>query len=309
MKRDLLTLLDLSADEINRLIDRARAMKAEWASGALHPTLSGKVLGMIFVKPSTRTRVSFEVAMYRLGGHCVFMTAGDTQISRNEPLSDMGRVLSGYVDGVMVRTYSQRDVEELARFSTIPVVNGLTDQYHPCQVLSDLVTIQEERGSLDGLHVAWVGDGNNVAHSWINASARLGFRVSLACPPGYLPDPGVIERARSRGAPQVTILSDPREAVRTADVIYTDVWASMGQEAESEARKKVFEPYQVNAELLSGAPAHLIVMHCLPAHRGEEITDDVMEGPRSVVFNQSENRLHLQMALLEWLMSGPPAAH
>jgi ornithine carbamoyltransferase len=304
MKRDLLTILDLSAEEIRRLIDRARAMKAEWAAGSLLPTLAGKVLGMIFVKPSTRTRVSFEVAMYRLGGHCVYMTAGDTQISRNEPLSDMGRVLSRYVDGVMVRTYSQRDLEELARFSTVPVINGLTDRYHPCQVLSDLVTIEEELGSLDGLHVAWVGDGNNVAHSWINASARLGFAVSLACPPGYQPDLRVIERAQSQGIAQVKLISDPKEAVRSADVIYTDVWASMGQEAESETRKRVFKPYQVNAELLSGAPSHAIVMHCLPAHRGEEITDDVMEGPQSVVFNQSENRLHLQMALLEWLMTG-----
>jgi ornithine carbamoyltransferase len=304
MKRDLLTILDLSAEEIKRLIDRARAMKAEWATGSLRPSLAGKVLGMIFVKPSTRTRVSFEVAMYRLGGHCVYLTAGDTQISRNEPLSDTARVLSRYVDGVMVRTYSQQDVEELARFSTIPVINGLTDRYHPCQVLSDLLTIEEERGSLDGLHVAWVGDGNNVAHSWINASARLGFTVSLACPPGYQPDPRVIERAQAQGIAQVKLINDPKEAAQSADVIYTDVWASMGQEAESEARKRVFKPYQVNAELLSGAPSHAIVMHCLPAHRGEEITDEVIEGPQSVVFNQSENRLHLQMALLEWLMTG-----
>ncbi|MHC1741705.1 MAG: ornithine carbamoyltransferase [Syntrophobacteraceae bacterium] len=304
MKRDLLTILDLSAEEMCQLISRARAMKAEWAAGSLNPSLTGKVLGMIFVKPSTRTRVSFEVAMYRLGGHCVYMTAGDTQISRNEPLSDMGRVLSRYVDGVMVRTYSQSDVEELARFSSVPVINGLTDQFHPCQVLSDLVTAEEELGSLEGIHVAWVGDGNNVAHSWINASARLGFTLSLACPPGYQPDPGVIEQAELQGVTRVKLTGDPKEAVRSADVIYTDVWASMGQEAESEARKGVFKPYQVNAELLACAPSHAIVMHCLPAHRGEEITDDVMEGPQSVVFNQAENRLHLQMALLEWLMAG-----
>jgi ornithine carbamoyltransferase len=296
MKRDLLTILDLSADEIRRLIDRARAMKAEWAAGSLTgsltASLTGKVLGMIFVKPSTRTRVSFEVAMVRLGGHSIYLTPGDTQISRNEPLSDVGRVLSRYVDGIMVRTYSQRDIEELARFSTIPVINGLTDRYHPCQVLSD------------GLHVAWVGDGNNVAHSWINASARLGFTVSLACPPGYQPDLRVIERAQSQGIARVKLVGDPREAVRSADVVYTDVWASMGQESESEARKTIFRPYQVNAELMSHAPAHAIVMHCLPAHRGEEITDEVLEGPRSVIFNQAENRLHLQMALLEWLMTG-----
>lgn len=304
MKRDLLTILDVSAEEIRRLIVRARAMKAEWVDGSLRPSLAGRVLGMIFVKPSTRTRVSFEVAMYRLGGHCVYMTAGDTQISRNEPLADMGRVLSRYVDGLMVRTYAQHDVEELARFATVPVINGLTDLYHPCQVLSDLVTIEEERGSLDGLHVAWVGDGNNVAHSWINASARLGFALSLACPPGYQPSPRIIERAQSRGIADVRLVGDPREAVRSADVIYTDVWASMGQEAESESRRKVFKPYQVNTELLAHAPSHAIVMHCLPAHRGEEITDEVMEGPQSVIFNQSENRLHLQMALLEGLLTG-----
>lgn len=304
MKRDLLTILDLSAEEIKQLIARARAMKVEWAAGSLKPSLAAKVLGMIFVKPSTRTRVSFEVAMYRLGGHCVYMTAGDTQISRNEPLCDTARVLSRYVDGIMVRTYSQSDVEELARFSTIPVINGLTDRFHPCQVLSDLVSVEEELGSIEGIHVAWVGDGNNVAHSWINASARLGFTVSLACPPGYQPDPQVIARAQSEGIAQVKLTGDPKEAVRSADVIYTDVWASMGQEAESEARKGVFKPYQVNAELLACAPAHAIVMHCLPAHRGEEITDEVMEGPQSVVFNQAENRLHLQMALLEWLMTG-----
>ncbi len=304
MKRDLLTILDLSAEEIRQLITRARAMKAEWAAGSLQPSLAGKVLGMIFVKPSTRTRVSFEVAMYRLGGHCVYMTAGDTQISRNEPLSDMGRVLSRYVDGVMVRTYSQSDVEELARYATIPVVNGLTDRFHPCQVLSDLVSVEEELGSIEGIHVAWVGDGNNVAHSWINASARLGFTVTLACPPGYQPDLRVIERAERQGIAKVKLTGDPKEAVRSADVIYTDVWASMGQEAESEARKGVFKPYQVNAELLACAPAHAVVMHCLPAHRGEEITDGVLEGPRSVVFSQAENRLHLQMALLEWLMTG-----
>ncbi len=304
MKRDLLTILDVSAEEIRRLIARARAMKAAWTEGTLQPSLAGKVLGMIFVKPSTRTRVSFEVAMYRLGGHCVYMTAGDTQISRNEPLADTGRVLSRYVDAIMVRTYSQRDVEDLARFATVPVINGLTDRFHPCQILSDLVTIEEERGSLDGMHVAWIGDGNNVAHSWINASARLGFALSLACPPGYQPDPRIIERAQSQGIADVRLVSDPREAVRSADVIYTDVWASMGQEAESESRKKIFKPYQVNAELLSHAPLHAIVMHCLPAHRGEEITDEVMEGPQSVVFNQSENRLHLQMALLEALLTG-----
>jgi ornithine carbamoyltransferase len=302
MKRDLLTIRDLSPPEILQLISRAEEMKAQWSQGSFQPTLTGKVLGLVFVKPSTRTRVSFESAMYRLGGHCIFMTANDTQISRQEPLPDMARVLARYVDAIAVRTYAHTDVEELARYASIPVINALTDLYHPCQILSDLLTIKEKRGSLDDLRVAWVGDGNNVAHSWINAAALMGFTLYLACPKNYEPRAEILERGRSHGKGKIISVNDPVEAVRQADVLYTDVWASMGQEAEAEARKEIFRPYQINTALLAAAPRHAMVFHCLPAHRGEEITEEVLEGPQSVVFDQAENRMHLQMALLEWLI-------
>ena len=304
MKRDLLTILDLTRDEILELISRAETRKREWFRGDLEPTLKGKTLGLLFVKPSTRTRISFEAAMNRLGGSCVFMTAKDTQLSRNESLSDTARVLSRYIEALVVRTYAQEDVEDLARYSSIPVINGLTDSYHPCQVLSDLLTIKEKRGNMENLRVAWVGDGNNVAHSWINAAARLGLTLSLACPRGYLPDAGVLARARAEGQGEILLLDDPKQAVASADVINTDVWTSMGQEQEAEDRLAVFRPYQVNTELLAAAPRHAMVLHCLPAHRGEEITSEVMEGPQSVVFDQAENRLYFQMALLEWLLCG-----
>jgi len=302
MKRDLLTIRDLSAEEIHRLIRRAQEMKDERRSGKLHPTLSGRILGLIFVKPSTRTRVSFETAMYRLGGQCVFMTAHDLQISRQEPMADTARVLSRYLDGLVIRTFAHEDVVELAHHATIPVINGLTDRFHPCQVLSDLLTIQEKRGSLENLCVAWIGDGNNVAHSWINAAARLGFTLYLACPREYLPEKEILEWAKNEGRGAIHVVHDPKAAVASADVLYTDVWASMGQEAEAEERKKIFHSFQINEELLAAAPAHAMVLHCLPAHRGEEITDSVIEGPQSVVFDQAENRMFLQMALLEWVL-------
>jgi ornithine carbamoyltransferase len=302
MKRDLLTVLDLTLDEIHALLARAQGMKQQWLQGKLQPTLTFKTLGLLFVKPSTRTRISFEAAMHRLGGQCIFMTPQDTQLSRHEPLADTARVLSRYIEALVVRTFAQADVEELARHASIPVINGLTDNSHPCQVLSDLLTIREKRGTLDNLRVAWVGDGNNVAHSWINAAVRLGFSLLLACPPGYLPDAQVLEVARAQGRDDIVLVDTPEQAVASADAINTDVWTSMGQEQESEIRRSLFGPYQVNARLLDCAPSHAIVMHCLPAHRGEEITTEVMEGPRSVVFDQAENRLYFQMALLEWLL-------
>jgi len=305
MKRDLLTILDLSADEINHLLTKAQQMKKSLENrvDSLRSTLSSRILGLIFVKPSTRTRVSFEAAMYRLGGNCIFMTPKETQISREEALSDTAQVLSRYIDILVIRTFAHEEVEELAKSSTIPIINGLTDLFHPCQVLSDLLTIKEKRGSLDDLKVAWVGDGNNVAHSWINAAARLDFSLTLACPPGYEPDQGVLDHALSEAKGEILLTDDPRQAVKSADVIYTDVWASMGQEDETEERRKIFRPYQLNTNLLEAAPAHALVLHCLPAHRGDEITDEVMDGPQSVVFDQAENRLHLQMALLDWLIS------
>lgn len=304
MKRDLCSLWDLSPDEIHYLIGRARELKKAWSEGRLEPVLRGKTLGMIFVKPSTRTRVSFEAAMYRLGGQCIFLTSQDTQISRNEPLADTARVLSRYIEALVVRTYAQSDVEELARHASIPVINGLTDAFHPCQVLSDLLTVCEKRGHLDNLQVAWIGDGNNMANSWINAAALLGFSLYLSCPPGYWPDAALLDRARAQGKGSILLVENPRKAVASADVVNTDVWASMGMEKEAEVRQRAFRPYQVNRELLDAAPSHAVVLHCLPAHRGEEITSEVLEGPQSVVFDQAENRLHLQMALLEWLLVG-----
>lgn len=303
MKRDLLTLRDLSADEIHWLIARAVAMKKDLHDRCLKTSLSGKVLGMIFKKPSTRTRVSFEAAMYRLGGRCIFITAKDSQIGRSEPTADTARVLSRYVDGIVIRTFGQDEVEELARYASIPVINALTDATHPCQVLADLMTIREKRGSVDGVTVAWIGDGNNVANSWIYAAGILGFNLYLACPPDYSPEQSVLEWAAEHGGGRIHLTTDPREAVASADFIYTDVWASMGQEEEAVERLGVFRPYQVNGELMKAAPPHALVLHCLPAHREEEITDEVMEGPQSIVWDQAENRLHLQMAVLDWLMS------
>lgn len=302
MKRDLLSIRDLSRTEIVELVSRARDMKAELSEGKLRQSLSGKIVGLVFVKPSTRTRVSFEAAVYRLGGKAIFMTAQDTQISRQEPLADMARVLERYIDAIVIRTFGQQEVEELAKFASIPVINALTDHSHPCQVLADLLTIQEKRGSLDDLTVTWIGDGNNMANSWIYAAARLGFTLTLACPPEYQPDPEVVAWARSQGSGEILLFTDPLKAVASTDVLYTDVWASMGQEDEAESRRNAFRGFQINSELLASAPPNAFVLHCLPAHRGEEITEDVLEGPRSVVFDQAENRLHLQMALLDWLI-------
>jgi ornithine carbamoyltransferase len=304
MKRDLLTILDLSTEEIEALLERAKRLKEQWRQGDLKPTLAGKALALLFDKPSTRTRVSFQVAMYQLGGQVVVLTAQETQLSRDESLADTARVLSRYLDGLVVRTFADARLEELARYSQIPVINGLTDLYHPCQVLSDLMTVREKKGDLTGLHVAWVGDGNNVAHSWINAAARLPIRLVLACPSGYEPRPEILERARALAPEEIRVCRDPVEAVTGADVINTDVWASMGQEQEREVRLEAFRGYQVDGTLLRQAKPDVVVLHCLPAHRGEEITDAVMDGPNSAIFDQAENRLHFQRALLDWLLGG-----
>ncbi len=303
MKRDLLTILDVTKEEIYHLLDLAKSLKRRWEKGEKLPDCSGKTLGLLFEKPSTRTRISFQVAIYRLGGQAVYMTSQDTQLSRDETLADTARVLSRYLDCLVVRTFGHDIVEELATNSTIPVINGLTDSFHPCQVLSDLFTLMEKRGHLNDLKVAWVGDGNNVAHSWINAAARLGFTLWISCPDGYWPDKNVLEKARSLEGKNIFLVPDPEEAVVNAEVINTDVWASMGQEEEAEKRRQVFKPFQINQELLKHAPEDVYVMHCLPAHRGEEITDDVIDGPNSIVFDQAENRLHFQVALLAWLLS------
>jgi ornithine carbamoyltransferase len=256
---------------------------------------------MIFDKPSTRTRVSFEAGIAQLGGASIYLAPGQTQMSRNEPIEDTARVLSRYVNGVVIRTFAQETVEELARHAAIPVINGLTDAHHPCQVLSDLMTVTERFGRVSGLKVAWVGDGNNMANSWITAALHLDFTLYLACPRGYEPDKELLTQAQETGRP-VYLRRDPGQAVQDVHVINTDVWASMGQEAEAAARREVFRPYQVNDELLKLARPEAIVLHCLPAHRGEEITAEVLEGPQSAAWDQAENRLHFQKALLEWLL-------
>jgi len=301
MKRDLLTILELTRPEIEHLLARAREMKAAHRQGRNPKPLAGQALAMIFDKPSTRTRVSFEAGMAQLGGNSIYLAPGQTQLARGETIADMARVLSRYVQAVVIRTYAHETLEEFARHAAIPVINGLTDSHHPCQVLSDLMTIEERLGHYQGLKVAWVGDGNNMANSWITAALRLDFALHLACPAGYEPDGALLEQARNAGR-EIHLNQDPHWAVSGAQVINTDVWASMGQEAEVEARHKIFQPYQVNVELLKSAAPEAIVLHCLPAHREEEITSEVLDGPQSAAWDQAENRLHFQKALLEWLL-------
>ncbi len=298
-KRDFLEIGDLGADGVSAVLDRAAALKA-----GRHPSspLSGQTLAMIFAKSSTRTRVSFEVAMYQLGGHALFLSSRDIQLGRGEPIKDTARVLSRYVDGIMIRTFAHQDVRELADHAGVPVINGLTDLLHPCQVLSDLLTVREALGGWEGKTVAWVGDGNNMANSWLNAAGLLGFELRLACPEGYEPDREIFKRAAANTT--VSMHEDPDEAVRGADVVNTDVWASMGQEEETEARRLAFSGYTVDADLMGRAASDAVFLHCLPAHRGEEVTEEVFEGAYSRVFEQAANRLHAQKALLVELMGG-----
>jgi ornithine carbamoyltransferase len=298
VKRDFLAIPDFSRDELELILRLATRMKA---GGYERFPLRGKTLAMLFTKSSTRTRVSFEVGAIQLGGHGLFLSARDVQLGRGEPIRDTARVLSRYVDGIMIRTFDHAEVEELARFATIPVINGLTDLLHPCQIMADLLTIRESFGpDFSGITVAWIGDGNNVANSWLNAAYRFGFPLRIAAPAGYLPDPEILERARTQTSIELT--HDPREAVRGADVVTTDVWASMGQEEEARERARVFAPYRVDADLMGAAADRAIFLHCLPAHRGEEVTEDVLEGPRSKIFDQAENRLHVQKAIMAWLI-------
>ncbi len=298
-----LTVSDLDGDTLLTLINRAIQLKQHTKAGLPFRPATGRTIGMIFEKPSTRTRISFEAAMYQMGGNVSFMPSRDLQLKRGEPLKDTARVLSRYLDCLVVRTFGQEIVEELARWSEIPVINGLTDQHHPCQILSDIMTILENKGKdIRGLKIAWIGDGNNMAHSWIQAASRLGFPLTLACPEGYDPDEGILKAARKEASAPILLTRDPSEAAEGADVINTDVWASMGQEDEAKERKKRFMEYQVNAKLLRLADPKAIVLHCLPAHRGEEITEEVLEGPQSVVWEQAENKMHIHKAILEWAM-------
>ena len=302
MNKDLVTEYDLAGEDFDFIFTRAGELKRFLKEGRPHQVLTGKTLGMIFEKASTRTRLSFEVGMYQLGGLAVFLNTSDTQLGRGETVSDTAKIMSRYLDGIMIRTFAQKTVEDLAAHADIPVINGLTDLLHPCQILSDLFTIMEKKGDYRGLKIAYIGDGNNIANSWINAASRLPLKLALACPEGYEPDSELLARGRNETREGIYLCRDPEEAVEKADVVYTDVWASMGQEAEREHRSRVFKTYQVNENLLSHAQEDYIVMHCLPAHRGEEITSGVIDGPHSVVLDQSENRLHVQKAILETLM-------
>lgn len=305
MKKDLLTIGELSPENIEKILERSHILKEKQKNREPYCPLIGKTLGMFFEKASTRTRVSFEVGIYQLGGQAIFLTPQDLQIGRGESIADTARVLSRYIDGLMIRTFSQRMVEELAKHATIPVINGLTDTHHPCQILSDLFTIKEKKGNLKGLKLCYIGDGNNVANSLLEGAAKVGINMSLACPGGYEPDEKILrtvgEEVKKAGA-SLELLRDPLKAAQGADILYTDVWASMGQESEREKRLKVFRPYQINRKIVEAAKPDVLVMHCLPAHRGEEITDDVIDGPNSIVLDQAENRLHTQKAILEILM-------
>ena len=298
-KRHFLCLSDLSATELNAIIERGMELKKQQAAGRTRQTLRGRVLAMIFEKSSTRTRVAFETAMAQLGGHAIFLSPDDTQLGRGEPVEDTARVLSKMVDVIMIRTFEHEKLLRFAQFSDVPVINGLSDSFHPCQLLADIQTYQEHRGSITGRTVVWVGDGNNVCQSYINAARLFAFNLRIACPDGYRPDMGLVNSA----GPLVSISADPEAAVRDADLIVTDVWASMGQETETDARKKIFRPYQVNTTLMQLAKKDALFMHCLPAHRGEEVTTEVIDGPQSVVWDEAGNRLHAQKALLEFLLN------
>jgi ornithine carbamoyltransferase len=301
MKKDFLTVLDLSANEFERLIKRAIELKS--GVDASQCPLIGKSIGLLFEKSSTRTRVSLEVGVYQLGGKSIYMNPKEIQIGRGETIHDSAKVLSRYLNGIIIRTYSHNTLTEFASYASIPVVNGLSDLHHPCQALADLMTVYEKKGKLKSLRLAFIGDGNNVAHSLIEAASLTGMHIMLACPKGFEPDPDVLEKARAFSSGQITVLREPAEAAANADVVYTDVWVSMGQEKEAARKKRKFRKYQINGELLSHAKKDALVLHCMPAHRGEEITDEVMDSPQSAVFDQAENRLHTQKALLEFLLT------
>ncbi len=302
MKKDLLSLLDLEKDDFIYLLDRAANFKKRFNQGIHDRPLTGKSLGLIFDKKSTRTRIAFETAMIQLGGTPIYMSTQDTQISRNEPAKDTARVLSRYIDALAMRTFDHSIVEEFAAASSIPVINALTDSFHPCQVLSDIMTIIENKGRYENLKISWVGDGNNVAHSWINAAAILGLNLFVASPKGYSVSEDIRAEALEHGGSQIVYTDDPKEAADNADVIYTDVWASMGQEEELKKRLHDFAGFQVNKELLAGAKDDVLVMHCLPAHRGEEIAEDVLEAENAVFWDQAENKRHIHKAILETLI-------
>lgn len=304
--KDCLTLFDYSTEDIRYVLDLAHEIKKKHKNKELYQPLKGKVLGMIFEKASTRTRVSFETGIYQLGGVGLFLSSNDLQLGRGEPISDTAQVLSGYLDGIMIRTFHQKDVEDLAHYASIPVINGLTDDYHPCQVLADLQTIEEVKGELSGLTLTYIGDGNNMAHSLMVGAVKMGMHFKTAAPEGYLPDPKIVEKAQKiaeENGVTITITTDPIEAMKDTDIVYTDVWASMGQEKEQKTRETLFKDFQVNDALVAHAKSDYLFMHCLPAHRNEEVTAKVIDGEHSVIFQEAENRLHAQKALMVALMS------
>lgn len=301
-KKDFISIADFTSGELYEILELAVEQKAQYRAGSLRRTHVGRTLACIFHKPSLRTRVSFEVAMHNLGGTSLYLTDKELGIGSREAPEDVGRVLSRYVSGVMIRTFDNGIVESLAANASVPVINGLTDLLHPCQIMADLMTVLEHRGNLDDLTVVFIGDGNNVARSWINASARLSFDFVLACPKGYGVDGAFVDAAYGKSSRRYLEVNDPAQAVKNADVVYTDVWTSMGQEAEAKKRLKDFEGFQVNAELMAKAPSNAVILHCLPAHRGEEITHEAIESGQSLVFDQAENRLHAQRAILSLLI-------
>lgn len=304
MKKDFLAITDLTTEEIKKLFRLTKDLKQKQKRGETYQPLKGKTLAMVFQKPSSRTRISFEVGMYQLGGHAVYLTPTDIGLGKRESVADVARVLSRYNDGIMTRLFGHDIIIEFAKYATVPVINGLTDLLHPCQVLGDVFTIMELFGHFDNCKVTYVGDGNNMANSWINMAARVPMRLHIACPKDYEPDENILSSARETGLSEIEIHRDPVEAVKDADVIYTDVWASMGQEKEAAKRRKAFKGFQINEALVAEAKPDVKVMHCLPAHRGEEITNGVMEGPHSIVFDEAENRMHIQKAILVMLMGG-----
>ncbi len=302
MQKHLLTLLDYSQDEIITILDTAADLKQKQKNGEQHRYLDGKTLAMIFVKNSTRTRASFEIGIYQLGGHGLYLSGSDSQIGRGEPIEDTARVLSRYCDAIMIRTFAHEDIQKLAQYATIPIINGLTDSFHPCQVLADLLTIREYKGKLQGLNVCYIGDGNNMANSIIVGALKCGMNVSIATPISYEPDQSVLDFAATVKDASFTLTTNPMDAARDADVIFTDVWASMGQEEEAKSRQLAFQGFQVNDELLDVAKPDVMIQHCLPAHRGEEITAEVFDAHANEIFDEAENRLHVQKAVMYLLM-------
>ncbi len=303
--KSLISIHDLSHEEIWQIFELSKTVKMQLRIGQQHHLLAGKKLGMIFSKPSTRTRVSFEVGIYELGGIGLYFGANDLQLKRSESISDTAKVLSRYLDGIMIRTFDHQDVIDLAESASIPVINGLTDLLHPCQVLTDLFTIWEKKQTLRGLKLAYIGDGNNMAHSLLHGCSKVGMDIAIASPKGYEPQPQIVNNARKNAEyfnSKVEILQDPKQAAKDADIIYTDVWASMGQESEANERKLIFQPFQVNSALVSVAKHDYLFMHCLPAHRGDEVTNDVIDSANSIVFDEAENRLHVQKAIMALVM-------